>query len=196
MPQPASHVPNGGGHTGPGGGGGGGGGGAAAPHDGGHESPAMQAFFAARQRKNEHMMKIYAASLCGLIALFVVFHWTRWLCVRAERSWRPLATLRRPFVATERYVPYYNCPVYTVRTDGFYTRFVRNLLVRKVPGFKSAGHALLVTTYVVANVAVGFTNVDASSKATLASRFGWYVIHMSPHTWPRCTNKAPWPGWL
>lgn len=131
----------------------------------------MQAFFAMRQRKNEHMMKMYAAALCGLVALFVVFHWTRWLCVRAERSWRPLATLGRPFVAIERYVPYSNFRI-TACTDGFYTRFVRSLLVRKVPGFKSAGHALLVTTYVVANVAVGFTNVDASSKANFASRFG------------------------
>ncbi|KAK3342994.1 ferric reductase NAD binding domain-containing protein [Neurospora tetraspora] len=145
MSQPSPHTPSGGGHTGTGAG-------AAAPSDGGHESPAMQAFFAMRQRKNEHMMKMYAAALCGLVALFVVFHWTRWLCVRAERSWRPLATLGRPFVAIER--------------------FVRSLLVRKVPGFKSAGHALLVTTYVVANVAVGFTNVDASSKANFASRFG------------------------
>lgn len=63
----------------------------------------MQAFFAARQRKNEHMMKMYAAALCGLIALFVVFHWMRWLCVRAERSWRPLAVAGRPLIAIERY---------------------------------------------------------------------------------------------
>lgn len=166
MSQPSSHTPNGGGHTGTAGGG------AAAPNDGGRESPAMQAFFAARQRKNEHMMKMYALALCGLVALFFVFHWTRWLCVRAERSWRPLATLGRPFVAIERYAPFYNYPI-AVCADGFYTRFVRNLLVRKVPGFKSAGHALLVTTYVVANVVVGFTNVNTSSKATLASRFGW-----------------------
>ena len=166
MSQPSPHTPNGGGHTGAGGGG------AAAPGDGDHESPAMQAFFAARQRKNEHMMIMYATALCCLIALFVVFHWTRWLCLGAERSWRPLATLGRPFVAIERYVGPYSCPV-TVCTDGLYARFVRNFLVRKVPGFKSAGHALLVTTYVVANVVVGFTNVDVSSKGTLASRFGW-----------------------
>ncbi|KAK3503495.1 ferric reductase NAD binding domain-containing protein [Neurospora crassa] len=116
----------------------------------------MQAFFAMRQRKNEHMMQMYAAALCGLVALFIVFHWTRWFFVRAERSWKPLATLGRPFVAIER--------------------SARNLLVRKVTGFKSAGHALLVTAYVVANVAVGFTNVDASSKANFASRFGWLAL--------------------
>lgn len=54
---------------------------------------------------------------------------------------------------------------------------MRNILVRKVPGFKSAGHALLVTAYVALNIAVSFTNFTKVelSMGSLASRFGWYV---------------------
>jgi len=50
---------------------------------------------------------------------------------------------------------------------------VRNILVRKIPGFKSAGHALLITTFVAINLAVTFTNLDTSSNTTIASRFAW-----------------------
>lgn len=98
-------------------------------------------------------MKIYAASLCGVIALFVLFHWSRWLCARIERSMKSGGTsfLGQPFVKT--------------------SRLVRNVLVRKVPGFNSAGHALLVTTYVAINVSVTFTNLDTSSLTNYASRF-------------------------
>jgi predicted ferric reductase len=49
------------------------------------------------------------------------------------------------------------------------------MLVRKVPGFKSAGHAILVTAYVAVNLAVTFSEVDFKSTAGLGHRFGWYV---------------------
>jgi hypothetical protein len=54
-------------------------------------------------------------------------------------------------------------------------RLARNLLVRKVPGFKSAGHAILITAYVAVNLAVTFSEVDFKSMAALGHRFGWYV---------------------
>lgn len=52
-------------------------------------------------------------------------------------------------------------------------RWTRRLLIRKVPGFNSAGHALTVTAYVVINVAICFTNIDLSSAGNFASRAGW-----------------------
>ncbi|KAK0644529.1 ferric reductase NAD binding domain-containing protein [Cercophora newfieldiana] len=109
--------------------------------------------FTARKLANESQMRIYAASLCGLIALFILFHWTRWLCARIERSMKSggKSVLGEPFVKA--------------------SRLVRNVLVRKVPGFNSAGHALLVTTYVATNLAVTFTNLDTSSMTNFASRF-------------------------
>lgn len=50
----------------------------------------------------EMSIKYYAAGLCGLIAIFVVFHWTRWLCVRMERSKKPFGVLGRPVVEGSR----------------------------------------------------------------------------------------------
>ncbi|KAK0616286.1 ferric reductase NAD binding domain-containing protein [Immersiella caudata] len=109
--------------------------------------------FTARKLANEEQIRIYAASLCGLIAVFVLFHWTRWLCARVERSMKSngKSALGLPFVRA--------------------SRLVRNILVRKVPGFNSAGHALLVSTYVAINLAITFTNLDKSSITNYASRF-------------------------
>ncbi|KAK3394887.1 ferric reductase NAD binding domain-containing protein [Podospora didyma] len=119
-------------------------------------SSATAAIFAARQIKTERMMSMYAAGLCGLIAIFVIFHWTRVLFVKVQRSWKPAVALERPFVMA--------------------TRLGRNVLVRKVPGFKSAGHALLVTVYLATNIAVMFSSMDSSVIATYASRFGWMAL--------------------
>lgn len=50
---------------------------------------------------------------------------------------------------------------------------MRNLLVRKVPGFTSSGHVLVVAAYVAINVAVTFTNVQMEPINIIAKRFGW-----------------------
>lgn len=49
----------------------------------------------------------------------------------------------------------------------------RNILIRKAPGFHSSGHGVLVAIYVVANVAMMFTNLDTSKNTNIAARFGW-----------------------
>jgi len=69
---------------------------------GGHEDPARAAFFATRQLVSERVVKLYAAGLCGLIAVFVVFHWTRLLCVKLQRSWKGASVLERPFLLISR----------------------------------------------------------------------------------------------
>lgn len=63
----------------------------------------MEAFFAQRQLVTDRMMRYFAAGICGLIAVFVVFHWARWLCVKVERSKKSAGVLGRPFVASTRY---------------------------------------------------------------------------------------------
>ncbi|KAL2022010.1 hypothetical protein VTK56DRAFT_6250 [Thermocarpiscus australiensis] len=68
----------------------------------GHEDPTRVAFFAQRQILAERVMTHYAAGLCGLIAVFVVFRWTHWLWVKVDRSKRPAGLLGRPFVASSR----------------------------------------------------------------------------------------------
>lgn len=161
MAESSSH---GGGQTGgsrgggSGGQSGGAGAGAGGGGSGGPSNPANAAMFAERQRITELVMTTYAASLCGLIGVFVLFHWTRRLCTKLERSRSSSGAsfLGRPFVLS--------------------TRLVRNVLIRKVPGFKSAGHALLVAVYVAINLSLSFTRVDATSMSTLGSRFGWMAI--------------------
>jgi hypothetical protein len=63
----------------------------------------MAAFFAQRQVVIDRMMNYYATGICGLITVFVVFHWARWLCVKIKRSKAPAGVLGRPFVAISRY---------------------------------------------------------------------------------------------
>ncbi len=75
----------------------------------------MAAFFAQRQVLIDRMMRYYAAGICGLIAVFVVFHWARWLCVKIERSKTPAGLLGRPFVAASRYAK----TLLIVRLGGF-----------------------------------------------------------------------------
>ncbi|KAK4194574.1 putative ferric reductase transmembrane component [Triangularia verruculosa] len=122
----------------------------------GPSNPAYYAMFAARQKVSEQVMRYYAAGICGLIAVFVLFHWTRLLVVRLERSKKPLGMFSRPFVAT--------------------SRLARNLLVRKVPGFSSAGHAILVTAYIGLNLMAMLLNVETNSMSNFAARFGWMAL--------------------
>ncbi|KAL2264934.1 hypothetical protein VTJ83DRAFT_7444 [Remersonia thermophila] len=122
---------------------------------GGGTHTKNEAYFAARQIAIERHMRYFAAGMCGLLAVFVVYHWVRRLSVKLERS-KSLGAVTRPFVVS--------------------TRLARNVLVRKVPGFKSAGHALLVTAYVAINLALSFTDVDTTSMGSLGHRFGWISL--------------------
>jgi hypothetical protein len=148
-----------------------------------HYSPAQEAFFAARRAKSEEALTYYAAGLAGLIAVFVLFHWTRWLCVKLETSKKPLGILGRPFVAASRYVtkPLDENKINRHAYRLSWSRLTRNLLVRRVAGFNSAGHALLVTAYVGLNFMAMFINVQSTSISNYASRFGWYVVNVSPN---------------
>lgn len=56
------------------------------------------------------------------------------------------------------------------------TRTARRIFIRKIPGFTSAGHAILVLVYVVINLALTFTGFDKSSPTNFAARFGWFVV--------------------
>jgi hypothetical protein len=63
----------------------------------------MAAFFAQRQVVIDRMMKYYATGICGLIAVFVIFHWARSLCVKIGWSKAPVGVLGRPLIAISRY---------------------------------------------------------------------------------------------
>jgi hypothetical protein len=79
------------------------GGGSAGGHSsGGGGSHRDAAFFAARQLVIEQQMRYWAAGMCGLLAVFVLYHWTKRLCVKLELSGKSSGPLTRPFVAGSR----------------------------------------------------------------------------------------------
>ncbi|KAJ4395932.1 hypothetical protein N0V93_000148 [Gnomoniopsis smithogilvyi] len=105
--------------------------------------------FTARTLTNRQQLRYYAAGICGLMAVFIITHWLR--------------------VVFNKLSPSSKNPVRSA------SRLVRNLLVRKFPGFPSSGHALVVAAYVATNLAVTFTNVDISVGG-IANRCGWMLL--------------------
>ncbi|KAK7991930.1 hypothetical protein PG988_000724 [Apiospora saccharicola] len=109
-------------------------------------SSNKELMFAERQHDNEQTTKYYAAALSGLIGVFIISHWTRWLINRHRIS----SPFLSPFVALSRRV-----------------------LLRKIPGFSSVGHAMLLTIFFAINIVFSFTGFDYSGPTNFASRFGW-----------------------
>ncbi|KAI1750807.1 ferric reductase NAD binding domain-containing protein [Xylaria castorea] len=107
-----------------------------------------QAWLTARQKINEEILTYYAISLTALIAIFIMGHWTRRLAWSASRSmiFQPITVL---------------------------SRVIRKWSLRKLPGFTSVGHAILVVIFVALNALFSFYRVDYSKLSNLASRFGW-----------------------
>lgn len=64
---------------------------------GGHGSPASSGPSPQRTYINEQHMRFFAAALCGFLAIFIVAHWVRKLCVRPGSLpfTRPFATVTR-----------------------------------------------------------------------------------------------------
>lgn len=52
-------------------------------------------------------------------------------------------------------------------------RAFRRLFIRKIPGFLSAGHAVLYSVYLAINLILTFTGLDFSRTTNFAARFGW-----------------------
>ena len=61
-------------------------------------SSDKELMFAERQHDNEQTTKYYAAALSGLIGVFIISHWTRWLVTR-HRIQSPFLS---PFVVLSR----------------------------------------------------------------------------------------------
>ena len=126
----------------------------------------MAAMFAARTRTNQQQLRYFAAGICGLMGIFIIFHWIRY--VFNKSSMRGTA-ITRPFSVISRQVSksamYHFLPLTMIRN-------VRNLLVRKVPLFPSSGHALLFLAYLGINFAITFTNIEIV-YSSIANRCGW-----------------------
>ncbi|KAI1428595.1 ferric reductase NAD binding domain-containing protein [Xylaria sp. FL1777] len=111
-------------------------------------SSSNQGWMAARLEANVEILSYYAISLTVLIAIFIVGHWTRRLAWNASRS-----TILYPIVAI--------------------SRILRKGLLRRLSGFTSIGHAVLVLAFVGLNALFSFYRVDYSKISNIAARFGW-----------------------
>ncbi|KAH7030765.1 ferric reductase NAD binding domain-containing protein [Microdochium trichocladiopsis] len=113
-------------------------------------NPAMAQYFAARLARNKDAMTLYAASLCGLVALFTILHWTRILSKGLNKS----NALLRPVTS--------------------FSRLVRRYTLRYMPIFTSGGQFLVVATWLALNIGFTVYNHGGSMTATaIANRTGW-----------------------
>ncbi|KAI1850219.1 hypothetical protein JX265_002116 [Neoarthrinium moseri] len=109
-------------------------------------------FFAARQQASELATEYYAAALCGLIAIFIITHWVRLFAIKNKLP-KTLVNVLSPLAGISRQA--------------------RRVFIRKLPGFTSMGHGILVFLYVAINVVLSFVGIDVSGPTNFAARFGW-----------------------
>ncbi|CVL06717.1 related to ferric-chelate reductase [Fusarium mangiferae] len=117
----------------------------------------LMAIFAARAKNDHDAMILYAAVLAALIGLFTIVHIFVYLWRKSSLA-QVSATVPPPFN---------------------YSESIKRLLLRKVPGAPSLGHALLYITYLGLNVGLVFVYTDDSIlplHVIVAARTGWLAI--------------------
>lgn len=115
---------------------------------------AKAAAKALRQVNNQNTAKYFAVGMAGIMALFILFHWTRFFFKRyGSKQASNSKALGLPLA---------------------FTRIVRKVLVRGVPGFVSVGHVLvfLAFTATVLSVTLGI-DWDRSQLQFFGHRLGW-----------------------
>lgn len=73
---------------------------------------AMAAMFAARTKVNQQQLRYFAAGICGLMGIFIIFHWIRYVCnksaVRGTAITRPFSVISRR-VSQSTTLHYFHC---------------------------------------------------------------------------------------
>ncbi|KUJ14182.1 uncharacterized protein LY89DRAFT_589799 [Mollisia scopiformis] len=136
------------------------------PTTSGHNATASAAAAAARKAQmaammhqrlmSEHAAKYYAAGVVGMIAIFAIFHWARYLY--------------------SLYTPKDIKKSNVVRGQISIVRMIRHILTHRVPGFTSIGHAVLVLAFLAINVVLTVTNMTWSSLMPISKRLGWMTL--------------------
>ncbi|KAI9746545.1 MAG: hypothetical protein M1818_000258 [Claussenomyces sp. TS43310] len=109
---------------------------------------------AKRQRQNELTAGYFALAMLGLVFLFTLIHWIDLILQR--RSIQNDGIFVRKVIGTAR------------RT--------RSVLLRKVPGFPSVGHAIVFLVYIFINITLSFYEIDWSVLNNFAKRLGWIAL--------------------
>ncbi|KAF5007524.1 hypothetical protein FDECE_6147, partial [Fusarium decemcellulare] len=127
---------------------------ASAPTQSAPTQEQMMALFAIRARNDHDAMRIYAAVLSGVIGLFMISHLLSCLG-RKSGLGQFMATATRPFVSLKR------------------------VLLSKVIGAPSLGHAAVFAAYLGLNVGIIFVYTDDSVlplRMIVAARTGWLTV--------------------
>ncbi|TVY78529.1 Ferric/cupric reductase transmembrane component [Lachnellula suecica] len=111
---------------------------------------------ALQQKNNENVAKYFAAAMAGVIIMFTIFHWSRFLYSRYATKGLKESKIMRAQVSA--------------------ARLTRHFLNRRVPGFTSWGHAVLVVIYLAINVILTVTNVVDWGVSPVAKRLGWLAM--------------------
>jgi hypothetical protein len=122
---------------------------------------------------NQLTAAYFAGAVLGLSILFTGFHLVG-LVLRNHQS-----NLHGPF--TKRVVLIARCGSISKQLRfsknshdlKFCDRFVRSMLLRKVPGFTSLGHAFVFIIYLAFNLSLIFQNINLTGPTHLAKRMGW-----------------------
>ncbi|KAJ4317700.1 hypothetical protein N0V84_007219 [Fusarium piperis] len=118
----------------------------------------MMAIFAIRAGNDHDALRLYAAVLSGFMGLFIISHLLK-LLGRNNGFGRSLAAISRPF--------------------RFLTTSLEKLILVKVPGAPSLGHAAVFLGYLALNVGFIFVYVDdsiLSLHVIVAARTGWLAV--------------------
>ncbi|KAI3546150.1 ferric reductase like transmembrane component [Colletotrichum filicis] len=126
---------------------------------GGASGPsAYPLLFAKRTKLNQEAMIYFAIALASIMGLFIVFHLGRRGASKAGLNTK-LSGLAKPFL--------------------FVSRSIRRVTVYKFPALPSTGHFVVALSYLVINIALLFTHIDASALpylTVIAARAGWLSI--------------------
>jgi hypothetical protein len=112
--------------------------------------------------------------MSGMIVLFILLHWARFVFAHCGR--RRAGILR--LLNIPRGITRYSNLIlrWSQKTNPQLNRQARRIFLLKVPGFPTAGHALLFVGYLATCLAVSFVNLDWSSLVNWSKRLGWLVI--------------------
>lgn len=131
---------------------------------------------ALRQKNNENTAKFFAAGICGMIFLFILFHWARFLFTHYGRR---RAGISRLVDLPRRITRYSSLTLRRYKILIHKYRRARRIFLLRVPGFTSVGHTLLFVGYVATCLAISFVNIDWSSLVNWSKRLGWLVLSHS-----------------
>ncbi|KAK6580737.1 hypothetical protein PZA11_006973 [Diplocarpon coronariae] len=117
---------------------------------------AILKLMAKQKVKSEEAVQYFAIGISALMILFTIFHWSRFLySQRVSKNMKKSGLLHAQVSIA---------------------RMARHVLIHRVPGFTSMGHAVLVTCYLTINIVCLFTNMQYDDLMPFSKRMGWMAI--------------------